>query len=86
METEGDEVTSRQLRRLEKDLLLIQRTRSELTSKLRKILEKLDATSVICTTLKLLIMDTREKIEIQAGAEKAEKKKPVRNYCRSGVS
>lgn len=86
METEGDEVTSRELIRLEKDLLLIQRTRSELTNKVRRILEKIDSTSVLCATLQLLIMDMRKKIEVRTGIEKPKKKKPVRNYCRSGIS
>lgn len=79
METEGDEVTSRQLRRLEKDLLLIQRTRSELTSKVRRCF--------LGRGLELSLPPTMTQDKDGPGTEMAKKKKkPVGNYCRSGIS
>lgn len=68
-------LTRQQLKSLEKDLLLLQRTRSELTIKLRKILEQVSEDSIFCTTLKLLITDLRKMIEAPVVRRAPKKKK-----------
>lgn len=50
------------LKSLQKDLLLIQRTRAEATEKLRKILQDLDSNSVLATTLTLMIEYLQKKL------------------------
>lgn len=68
-------MTRQELKSLERDLLLIQRTRSELTEKVRKILVQVDSASSFCQTLELLILDLRKRIDATPSIKKAKKKK-----------
>ena len=68
-------MTRQELKSLERDLLLIQRTRSELTEKVRKILAQVDSASSFCQTLELLIVDLRKRIDATPSIKKVRKKK-----------
>lgn len=58
-------MTKQELKSMERDLLLIQRRRSEVTEKLRRMLKDIDDSSMMCTTLKLMITDLRKRINKQ---------------------
>lgn len=68
-------MTKQEMKSLERDLLLIQRTRSELADKARKILEQVDTMSPFCQTVSLLIIDLKRKIDASGTVKKAAPKK-----------
>lgn len=56
-------MNKRELKSLEKDLLLMQRIRSQAAERLRKVLQELETSGTLCTTLTLMITDFRKKID-----------------------
>lgn len=56
-------MNKRELKSLEKDLLLMQRIRSQAAERLRKVLQELETSGTLCTTLTLMITDLRKKID-----------------------